>query len=113
MPAKGTYRHRKVRGELYPGGLLTVDAVMRSIGIGREQLGEARRAGVVKAYMCGGTAYYRSEEIIAWILQGGSRKDSANEAPEAQDNQANLPEMREAIQLNRPRKQDLPEVRKT
>jgi hypothetical protein len=68
--------HTKVRGEIYPGGLLTAHGVMRAVGIGREQLAQARRAGVVRAYMCGGTAYYRSEEIIEWIVRGGSTKQA-------------------------------------
>lgn len=78
MPHKSPRKHRIVRGEIYPGGLLTVHGVMRAIGIGRDQLTEARRAGVVKAYLCGGTAYYRSEDVMEWILQGGKAKGGEN-----------------------------------
>lgn len=57
----------KVRGVLYPGGLLTAEAVMSEIGIGRNSLRRARQSGIVKRIQSGTKSYYRTTELIEWI----------------------------------------------
>lgn len=64
---------RRPRGVLAPGQLLTADACMTEAGIGRDSLSEARKSGMVVPIEKAGRRYYKTEELIAWILQTGKR----------------------------------------
>lgn len=66
-------QHRQIVGRICPGELWTTDQVMEIAGIGREQLSQARQSGIVKPYPCGGNHYYKSDDIMAWILSGGEK----------------------------------------
>jgi hypothetical protein len=57
----------EVRGELYPGGLLTKEGCMERAGLGRKALEEARRSGMVRPIEANQRLYYRTSELIEWI----------------------------------------------
>jgi hypothetical protein len=44
-----------------------VDACKRETGLGRPQLMEGRKAGVLKPISVGRFRYYRGSELVAWI----------------------------------------------
>lgn len=62
-----TRQTTRVRGELYPGGLLTKEGCMECAGLGRKLLEDARRSGIVRPIAVSQRLYYRTSEIIAWI----------------------------------------------
>lgn len=62
-----TRKRTRVLGAIYPGGLLTKEGCMRRCGLGREQLKEARKSGLVKPIVISQRMYYRTSELIAWI----------------------------------------------
>lgn len=63
-------RQAHALGRLDPQAVYTTRGVMRAIGIGHRVLQQARASGRVRAYLCGGTAYYRGSELIEFILAG-------------------------------------------
>ena len=56
-----------VYGMLDANRIYTREGVRKAIGIGEQQLSDARRAGIVKPIPCGNFVYYRGADIIAWI----------------------------------------------
>ncbi len=62
-------------GVIDPERLYTADALGR-IGIGRVQLMEARRSGLVKPVEAGHRMWYVGAEVIEWIL---SRRSAASD----------------------------------
>jgi ribosomal protein S14 len=74
MPGtKTTRRRRKGRGEGRADSVYTPEGVMRSFGLGKMSLLEARRSGMVKMYHRGGRGFYHGKEIIDWILAGPTK----------------------------------------
>lgn len=67
-------KRQKVIGRLNPDELYTTEGALRFGGLGHDQLRKGRRSGVIKQKLCGGRAYYRGRDLIAWILSGGSRQ---------------------------------------
>lgn len=55
-------------GVIDPDKLYTVDAAKRETGLGRPQLMEGKKAGVLKAYPCGRFVYFKGSELKAWVL---------------------------------------------
>lgn len=54
-------------GVVDPAKLYTVDACKRETGLGRPQLMEGRKAGVLNPISVGRFRYYRGSELVAWI----------------------------------------------
>lgn len=70
-------RRPGVYGILSPGSMLTVEGVMHATGLGEDSLAGARASGIVKPVYMGRRVFYRSDEIIEWILQLGKEKPHA------------------------------------
>lgn len=60
-------RHTPTIGVILPDAMYTTEACMTQCGIGYDQLAQARRAGVVKAYGTRKQMYYLGSELIAWV----------------------------------------------
>jgi hypothetical protein len=54
-------------GVVDPSKLYTPDACKRETGLGRPQLIEGRKAGVLKPISVGRFLYYRGSELVQWI----------------------------------------------
>ena len=70
MPRLGRPPKEKTRvvGLLAPGCLLTLEGCMRQAGLGRDSLRLARKSGLVKPIPAGRRIYYRTDELIEWIV---------------------------------------------
>lgn len=68
MIRKTSRRVTPVSGRtVYPGGLMTVEACLHELGLGRDSLRIARANGMVTPIEIGKRTYYLSSELIAWV----------------------------------------------
>ena len=79
--AKTKRSRTPVYGMIDPSRLYTREGVRKAIGIGEQQLSDARRAGIVKAIPCGNFVYYRGADIIAWIESHAPVSDESSGNP--------------------------------
>lgn len=85
LTREASRRRPGVYGILSPGALLTVEGVMHSTGLGEESLAAARQSGVVKAVHLGRRVFYRSDELIEWILSQSKNERASHGHDEISD----------------------------